>query len=336
MHKLFNILFFILVILTFSACFEEDEKLPEYISNLELFELPYSMYTTNVYFDLSSGEIVHHHENDTWDIAFQTGRNDHRIIANSADLLQMANVGQISFGNYTALSGEENWVYDASSGVADSSATGNWVDTTAQPWSYTNDLYLLGKENGLTYDVIQKVQFVAVDEQQYMILHGSLESAIPDTLIVQKDSTVNFIGYSFRNGNVPVNFEPPKNQWDIVFKQYYTTLYTDDGIATPYNVRGVIINTYNVRVAKDTTSNFETYNPLIASYEFSNQWDVIGWDWKDVTVDEASNTAIYKADPTKLYIIRDTEGTFFKLHFISFYNNSGVKGFPAFEYITLN
>lgn len=336
MKAFYKIIIPLVILFLMNSCFEEDEKLPPYISNVELFEIPYSIYTTNVYFDLSSGEIVKSHENNEWDIAFQTGADDHRIIVNSSDLLQLTNVGSINFENYTALSGEEEWLYDASSGVADSSATGIWVDTTNSTKQYSNNLYLLGKESGLSFEVIRKLQFIHVDQTHYRILHGSLESAIPDTLNIEKDTTYNFVGFSFRNGNVLVNFEPPKNDWDIVFKQYLSTLYTTDGIATPYSVRGVIINSNKVEVARDTSSNFEMFAPLIQSYEYSTRWDFIGWEWKDVTVDEESNTAIYKADPTKIYIIKDTEGDYYKLHFISFYNTSGVKGYPTFEFIKLN
>jgi len=331
-----QILFIVMFLLSMTSCFEEDEKLPPYESNVELYEIPYNVYTTNVYFDLSSAEIISYHENDAWDIAFQTGENDHRIIVNSSDLLQLANVGSISFENCTTLSGEEVWKYDASSGIADSSATGIWVDTTNSTKQYSNNLYLLGKENGLSFEVIQKIQFIHVDQTHYKILHGSLQSIIPDTLIIEKDTTYNFVGFSFRNGNVLVNFEPPKNDWDIVFKQYLSTLYTTDGIATPYSVRGVIINTSKVEVARDTSSNFEMFTPLIQSYEYSSRWDFIGWEWKDVTVDEASNTAVYKADPTQIFLIKDTHGDYFKLHFISYYNSSGVKGYPTFEFLKLN
>lgn len=337
MKILFKILAFMLVLISLNSCFEEDDQMePILISyESEVVVLPYNIYTSNVYFDFSTGSIINYHENDTWDIAFQTGIHDARVIINSSDLLQMANVGPIDFGNYTALSGEEEWNYDASSGVADSSATGIWVDTSLNPKHYSNNLYLLGKENGLSFDVIKKIQFIHVDSTYYTVLYGDLISNEPDTLKIFKDSTYNFTGYSFRNSAI-VNFEPPKNEWDIVFRQYLSTLWTDDGIATPYSVRGVILNTNNVEVAKDTNSYFGYFFPNIGQYEFSYQWDIIGWDWKDVTIDETSNSAVYEADPKKIYIIKDTDGYHYKMHFIGFYNQDGVKGYPAFEYVKLN
>jgi HmuY protein len=338
MKAIFKILLGVIITVSITSCFEEDDSLTPIIVDYssEVIELPYNIYTTNVYVKLSTGEIVDFHENDEWDIAFQTGEKDHRVIINSSDLLQLANVGSISFENYTALSGEEEWLYDASSGVADSSATGIWVDTTNNTKQYSNNLYILGKESGLNFEVVQKIQFIHVDQTHYRILHGPIESSVPDTLDILKDTTYNFVGYSFQNGNVIVNFEPPKKDWDIVFKQYLSTLYTTDGIATPYSVRGVLINTHNIEVATDTSSNFEYYIPTLQDDDFTNRWDIIGWEWKDVTVDEASNTAVYKADPSKLFIIKDVDNIFYKLHFISFYNTDGVKGYPTFEYIQLN
>jgi hypothetical protein len=32
------------------------------------------------------------------------------------------------------------------------------------------------------------------------------------------------------------------------------------------------------------------------------------------------------------YVVLDREGYFYKLRFISFYNNSGEKGYPTFEF----
>jgi len=83
----------------------------------------------------------------------------------------------------------------------------------------------------------------------------------------------------------------------------------------------------------DSINSFEsiTFNHL-PEYSFSRRRDFIGYDWKDVEVDENSNTAVYTVNSDKIYIIRDTEGFYYKFRFISYYNDLGEKGFPVFEH----
>ena len=65
---------------------------------------------------------------------------------------------------------------------------------------------------------------------------------------------------------------------------------------------------------------------------FSRRGDFIGHEWKDVEVDVNSNTAVYVVNSDKIYIVKDTEGFYYKLRFISYYNELGEKGFPVFEH----
>jgi hypothetical protein len=48
-----------------------------------------------------------------------------------------------------------------------------------------------------------------------------------------------------------------------------------------------------------------------------------------------SNTAVYTIRPGITYIIQDTEEIFYKMRFISYYNDLGEKGFPVIEHARL-
>jgi hypothetical protein len=134
-----------------------------------------------------------------------------------------------------------------------------------------------------------------------------------------------------------VQLEPMKDQWDLLFTQYFTILFTDDGIPTPYNVRGVLLNMNQVEAALDTTIHFLDMNYDSAIQQaFSSIQDAIGHDWKSVTVDESSNSAEYRVRPGYTYIVRDTNGALHKLRFKSYFNKSGVKGYPSFEFARLD
>ena len=43
-------------------------------------------------------------------------------------------------------------------------------------------------------------------------------------------------------------------------------------------------------------------------------------------------TGKYSVDPSQNFIIKSTEGIYFKLHFNEFYNETGEKGYPKFEF----
>jgi len=97
-----------------------------------------------------------------------------------------------------------------------------------------------------------------------------------------------------------------------------------------------MLNQADVVAALDTVNEFGaiSYDSL-SIYTFSSRQDYIGYEWKDVTVDVSSNTAVYQVKTENNYIIRDTEGFYYKLRFVSFYNDLGEKGYPVFEFAAL-
>ena len=64
---------------------------------------------------------------------------------------------------------------------------------------------------------------------------------------------------------------------------------------------------------------------------FSTDEDIIGYDWKDYSFD----TGTYEVYSNQIYIVQDTDGNFYKLHFIDYYNDIGQRGSPKFELVQL-
>ena len=83
-----------------------------------------------------------------------------------------------------------------------------------------------------------------------------MDGTEPGIFSITKDLTKNNVYFSFSDGGKEVTVEPSKNGWDFVFTQYSTILYTDEGVATPYFVRGVLSNPNGVEVALDTLIGF--------------------------------------------------------------------------------
>jgi hypothetical protein len=62
---------------------------------------------------------------------------------------------------------------------------------------------------------------------------------------------------------------------------------------------------------------------------FSNRRDIIGFGWKHYDL----NNNQYITNTKKTYFIkRLLTGNIYKLHFIDFYNSSGIKGTATFEF----
>jgi hypothetical protein len=152
------------------------------------------------------------------------------------------------------------------------------------------------------------------------------QSQVSDS--VRKDTTVNYLYYSFMFQK-PQPLEPSKASWDLLFTQYTTMLFTDEGEPYPYIVTGVLSNRDGVEVALDTTADFSSVTSSGASeFTYSSALDAIGYDWKTYDFDAGS----YTVDFNRTYLIRTREGFLYKLRFSGFYNSSGDKGYPVIEF----
>jgi hypothetical protein len=320
------------------SCFEEDRPVPPYVppENVETVFVQSSIYTDQTYFDFSSGSMVAENKNSEWVLAFECLESGFHIRVNSSDLWGIARTGSTDMDGDFSGSATYTWRSDHSDGNPDSTAVGDWVSYQGGEPVYTGEVMLLGQYDGIGYQVRKKMQFISVDEVSYRFLVCDPQPGNPDTVEVVKDGSFNYLHYSIENNEVR-HLEPPKGEWDLLFTQYFTMLLTDDGIPTPYYVRGVLLNPNRVESALDTTTHFIDVNATTAlSLDFSSAQDAIGHDWKSVEVDESTNAAEYKVRPGYTYIVRDTDQNLFKFRFKSFFNPSGEKGFPTFEFQKIN
>ncbi len=118
--------------------------------------------------------------------------------------------------------------------------------------------------------------------------------------------------------------EPPKSTWDLEFTSYTHIFYSP---TQPYLVTGCLLNRYNTQAVKDSVKVFSeiTFSD-VSGYTLSDNINTIGYEWKTF------NSGTYTTNPDLNYIIRSQEGFYYKLHFIDFYNQNGLKGNPKWEY----
>ena len=204
------------------------------------------------------------------------------------------------------------------------------------------------QDEGITAGITREVQY-AIDENGnplglhqitfdslkngiFYFRHAPLEGGDPVHAIVRKNSKYRYVWFSLAtNDTIPA--EPAMDQWDLLFTQYTTMLYTDAGEPYPYLLTGVLSNPSGVQIAQDTLYDFSALDlDAAGSLIYSEAYDEIGYDWKDVVGDVSTGMVTYVIVEGLNYVVRDAEGFYYKLRFIGFYNNSGSKGYPTFEY----
>lgn len=271
-------------------------------------------YRYQAYYDFGTDSWVKIHEKTEWDLGFESGINGSNVILNMSKSMAVAEYPLSDFATTTDTIGAQ-WQYDVSSGNLDSTGIRNWQNGSS--------FYVINRGYSFdgTHQGFRKLQLLAVDANQFEILFSELDGSNQQTAIVEKDNEYNFTFFSFSSNNT-VSIQPPKEDWDIVFGQY-TYLFEP---TFPYLVTGVLSNRNRVEVAEVVDLAYADISfATISEYSFSNHIDVIGYDWKTFI------GGIYVTNIEKNYIVKTTEGIYYKIHFTDFYNAQGDKGNPQFE-----
>ncbi|MDB5271771.1 MAG: hypothetical protein JWO58_138 [Chitinophagaceae bacterium] len=279
-------------------------------------------YKWQIYYSLQNNAVVNTVLKSTWDLGFESGDDGYRIILNTSKFMYAYNTHHTDFTAVTDTAGFANGkTWDQPSGNLDSTAVGNWQST--------GNVYIIDRgydENAAALGY-RKIIFQSVSSTEYVVRYAKLNGTGEITFHVTKDNNCNFSFLSLTGSGSQVTVEPPKDQWDLCFSQYMHIFYNP---TMPYLVTGCLQNRYNTTAVKETDQSFST---LVYSdtyhYAFVPAINTIGYDWKTF-----SGTT-YSTDPTKCYLIKNSLGHFFKLHFIDFYNSSGDKGNPKWEYQAL-
>lgn len=336
--KKIGYLYIISLLIFLTSCFKEDDKAtPHDPGDVKTVTIELTKdYRYQVYFSLNSGQVVSSNLKKVWDLGFECAPEGWHIILNTSSFMVAAGSGSSDFDAPIDTTGYA-WHFDKSDGNLDSTAIGKWVAFSQEDSTkiYSDQVYVIdrGYDESGNLRGLKKIVFLNLEQDQYNIRYANLDGSDEHTFTITKDPAVNFICFSFDDGGKQLDFEPPKYDWDLVFTQYTTLLFTDAGDPYPYIVTGVLVNRTGVEVAQDTINDFQSVDETIASgMDFTTIQDEIGYDWKKVVGDLTSGNVSYEIVQGLNYVVRDHYGYYYKLRFIGFYNNSGEKGYPTFEY----
>jgi hypothetical protein len=175
----------------------------------------------------------------------------------------------------------------------------------------------------------KKVQF-KTDNSDFLVRHANPDNTDETVSSISWDEDAERVYYSFDNGVVEI--EPGPSRWSLLFSKYTTMLFTNEGEAYPYLVTGVLLNPSGVTAILDTIHDFSAIELSdTLDLQLTLRRDVIGYEWKYYNFDDA----VYTIEPGMAYVIRDGNGLYYKLRFIDFYNDTGEKGQPKFEFVRL-
>jgi hypothetical protein len=288
-------------------------------------------YEDQVFFDFESGQIVATNKVRSWDLAFEAGATGYHVFMNGDNNIyvynaQTSDVSSITSANSLQFVDKASWKSDAACGLPDSTGVGEWRDATGKS---KEELYIVKFDKGMPSEHIYKKFIVkSVSSTEYVLLYGELSSSQLETIVVPKSASHSFVYFSFDNGGTIVNSEPPKDTWDIVFTHY--RYFYHDMSNFPYLVSGVLLNAHNTEARLDSTTPFASvvHNSSLSSASFSNHRDAIGWTWKKYNF----TNGLYEVNTSKVFVVRNRKGQYWKMRFLDFYYPAGIKGSPSFEY----
>jgi hypothetical protein len=321
----FPILLLILGLL-FSSCEKKESAItlpPKTTAQINRVDMGED-YGEQIFFDFETGLSVKTSKVNSWDLAFESSPTGYHVFMNGGKNIfvyntQSTNASSIQEVN-ALLVDEAAWRFDAPCGLPDSTGVGDWRDGAGNS---KKEVFIVKLMDG-SY---RKIVIDAVTDSSYVLSYGDINSTSLSTIIIPKYSIYNYSYFSFDNGGTLVNPEPPKETWDIVFTRYRYIYYDLNNF--PYLVSGVLLNPYQTYGTADSSTSFTaiTYSSAAAN-EYTNQRDVIGFDWKTFDF----GTYRYNVKQNKCYVIKTRKKQYWKIHFLDFYSSAGLKGSPSFEY----
>ena len=287
-------------------------------------------YEYQEYYNVLTNTFVLNQKHFDWDLSFESDAAGKFIYLNSSNFVFVKDLGNVVFESVTDTNYVTPWQYDFPTGESHKTAFGYWFnsDNTSK-----NNVFIVdqGKDiDGLNIGFF-KIGILSVSSTEYVIRTARLDNSEDQTITITKNPDKRWVQYKFGDSS-SIEKEPDSENWHLLFSQYTDYDITDQGDTISYLVRGVLLNQKNIQAVLVEDVSFQDIDiNLIPQLEFSSNFNVIGYDWKYFSLD----TGVYTVKEGMSYVIKEKQGTYFKLRFLGFYGDNGDKGYPSFEIISL-
>ena len=243
----------------------------------------------DVYYSFNVGEVSSANRSE-WDLAFSVPLRTATIRINEGAGVLLYKVGDTTVWEAVDTSGISAWepLYNDNS---------QWMrgafNLEADGFDFDWAIY----DHGNTHNVIgQYIYVIKLSDGSYKKLYILMRIGNTDTYVLrwadidglnQVDDTFSpaayadskhFIHYSLVNQEM-IEIEPDKDSWDLLFTRYVTKIPAGEDTEIDYPVMGVLMNK-DRKAVKVTGIPPADASFTDAEEDFTNQADIIGWDWK--------------------------------------------------------
>lgn len=310
--------------------------------------------------ELATGEVTKTHR-ENWDLGFYCG-DEFRVTLNSSlqmavgkienaysiDAVNSQTIGnmksEVQVGNYLS---NEQYVDNPSGDILNQTTAIAEINNNDN----LNNVYLLNLGNKVfTGNVTpgsintkgdargwKKIRILR-HQQGYKIQYADLDATTHKEFIVTKDNAYNFRFFSFTTESY-TDIQPKKKNWDISFS-VFTNVISAGSYLTSYvypdffvsNSLGKV-SVYEVVTAagqgESTYNNFkleDVDHGKLLTYDQR----AIGGNWRTTT--GANGAEVYS---TKFYVLKNSDGFYYKIRFLRMKDDNGNRGYPQFEYKAL-
>jgi hypothetical protein len=333
-NKIIYLLSFLFIL---NGCFQEDdiiqrEKIPEgvKIGNVELTK----NYKYQVYYDLESNTALKSNHIKDWDLGFDCADSTYYVILNYAMMGAVYNSQDTDFVSITEVPSinDKKWKWDAYNGDLTKSALRKWFKEdkaiVSKKYVYIYDRGIDENGNNRGHAKFQIIEF---KDNAFYVRFGDMQNTKERFVKIPKLENRVFNYLSFQGNGEVLDLEPPKDTWDLLFSRYREYLPLDDGSDTlQYTVVGAYLSHYNTSAIKfDSNITFgDIEENLLNNYQLSPALNSIGHNWKKYDIDQS----LYSIIPERYYLIKTSSERYYKLQFLSYFNNLGERGYPQFEF----
>ena len=365
MEKNIFSLLLIILLFTVTSCVHVDDtpvKVPPITGSIVSPEIGGAAQPNQIWVELATAESKKT-SREAWDLGFYCG-DEFRVILNSSLLMSVGEIENaynidavtsqsvanlkplVQVGNFQDnsqyIDHPNGEILTQTSGIAEINANDNFNKVyllnlgfkTYAGNTLPGSVYTIGVERG--WKKIKIIRF----QQGYKIQYANLDETTHKEFIITKDSEYNHKFFSLLTGNL-ADVQPKKKNWDLCFTVFtnltlnpannqWTSYIYPDFVA--HNTRGNV-GVYEVVTAagqgETTYNNFKSESIDQSKFVFNDQ-RTIGSNWRTTT--GANGAEVYS---NKFYVVKNSDGFYFKLRFLRMKNEQGFRGHPQFEYKAL-
>jgi len=312
------------IVLSMASCLKEESpvSLPPQGDAISQTLRMGSDYSTQYYYDLTNQKVVHTSKVNSWHLAFESGEDGETVFINGGNGMGLIKTNktdfrEVSSNDYAGIT----WLQDNPNGIEKEAAFAGWNQNELS----RNTIYIVRLDGSNQNIVTVKLREVTSTYFQFEV--GDLTHGKLGAYQINKEPTRMYTYFNLEDLEERKDVEPIKESWDLLFTRYGFTFYNETP-PLPYIVTGVLTNP-NSKAYKDSLNSFYDIDAgILTNCELSPHRDIIGYDWKYYDFD----LGIFHIRQDYNYIIRTQNENCFKLRFLSFYDDNGLKGTPTFEF----